>query len=178
MQHTTHPPRLRYELGHLDVRKAGAARQPARAAAEVAHLRHLGDEIGKRIPVSSLRHRDVFGIKVGAAGAAVQVFQVRGGRVVERVDQGPLSRMLAPTLGTLGTLRFTKRGWGILTTYSQELTVTAARLAQQAGTPVGVRVSLQVPGTITGTNATGRDGRTLVWGQIPPDAPLWARTLG
>ena len=96
--------------------------------------------------------------------------------VVERVDQGPLSRMLSPTLGTLGTVRFTKRGWGILTTYSQELTVTAARLAQQAGTPVGVRVSLQVPGTITGTNATGRDGRTLVWGQIPPDAPLWART--
>ena len=96
--------------------------------------------------------------------------------VVERVDQGPLSRMLAPTLGTLGTLRFTKRGWGILTTYSQELTVTAARLAQQAGTSVGVRVSLQVPGTITGTNATGRDGRTLVWGQIPPEATLWART--
>jgi hypothetical protein len=96
--------------------------------------------------------------------------------VVERVDQGPLSRMLSPTLGTLGTLRFTKRGWGILTTYSQELTVTAARLAQQAGSPVGVRVSLQIPGTITGTNATGREGRALVWGQIPPDAPLWAHT--
>ena len=32
--------------------------------------------------------RDVFGMKVGPAGAAVQVFQVRGGRVVERVDLG------------------------------------------------------------------------------------------
>jgi excinuclease ABC subunit C len=30
--------------------------------------------------------RDAFGIKVGPAGAAVQVFQVRGGKVVERVE--------------------------------------------------------------------------------------------
>src|SRR5207302_1683161 len=98
--------------------------------------------------------------------------------VVERVDQGPLSRMLSPTLGTLGTVRFTKRGWGILTTYSQELTVTAARLAQQAGTSVGVRVSLQVPGTITGTNATGRDGRTLVWGGRFPRMRRCGRARG
>src|SRR3989442_2242490 len=33
-------------------------------------------------------HRDVFGIKVGPAGLVVQVFQVRHGRVVERVELG------------------------------------------------------------------------------------------
>ena len=33
-----------------------------------------------------LGDRDAFGIKVGPAGAVVQVFQVRGGRVVERVE--------------------------------------------------------------------------------------------
>ncbi|MGE0462129.1 MAG: excinuclease ABC subunit UvrC [Vicinamibacterales bacterium] len=33
-----------------------------------------------------LGDRDVFGVKVGPSGAVVQVFQVRGGRVVERVE--------------------------------------------------------------------------------------------
>ncbi|HEX7485880.1 MAG TPA: excinuclease ABC subunit UvrC [Vicinamibacterales bacterium] len=33
-----------------------------------------------------LGDRDVFGIKIGPAGAAIQVFQVRHGRVVERAD--------------------------------------------------------------------------------------------
>src|SRR3989475_1895275 len=33
-------------------------------------------------------HRDVFGLKVGPAGLVVQVFQVRHGRVVERVELG------------------------------------------------------------------------------------------
>ena len=40
----------------------------------------------QKMATVDLNNRDVFGIKVGAAGAAVQVFQVRGGRVVERVD--------------------------------------------------------------------------------------------
>jgi excinuclease ABC subunit C len=33
-------------------------------------------------------HRDVFGLKVGPAGVAIQIFQVRSGRVVERVELG------------------------------------------------------------------------------------------
>jgi excinuclease ABC subunit C len=33
-----------------------------------------------------LGDRDAFGVKVGPAGAAVQVFQVRGGRVVDRIE--------------------------------------------------------------------------------------------
>jgi excinuclease ABC subunit C len=35
-----------------------------------------------------LGHRDVFGLKLGPAGIAIQVFQVRSGRVVERIELG------------------------------------------------------------------------------------------
>ncbi len=95
--------------------------------------------------------------------------------VAERVDAGPLSRLFNPGIATLGTLRLTKRNWGLLTTYSQELGVAAVRLAQQAGTQIGLRVSLDIPGTIVTTNATGREGRTLVWSEIPKEGPMQAR---
>src|SRR4249919_2662366 len=35
---------------------------------------------------TGLGDRDAFGLKIGPAGAVVQVFQVRGGRVVERIE--------------------------------------------------------------------------------------------
>src|SRR5262249_2918932 len=35
-----------------------------------------------------LGHRDVFGLKLGPAGVAIQVFQIRTGRVVERIELG------------------------------------------------------------------------------------------
>jgi excinuclease ABC subunit C len=46
---------------------------------------------------TGLGDRDAFGIKVGPAGAVVQVFQVRGGKVIERIElataevRGPMS---------------------------------------------------------------------------------------
>lgn len=40
----------------------------------------------QKMATSELGDRDVFGVKVGPSGAVVQVFQVRGGRVVERVE--------------------------------------------------------------------------------------------
>lgn len=95
--------------------------------------------------------------------------------VAERVDAGPLSRLLNPGIATLGTLRLTKHNWGVLTTYSQELGVAAVRLARQAGTQIGLRVSLDVPGTTVSTNATGRDGRALVWAEIPAEGPMQVR---
>ncbi len=39
----------------------------------------------QKMATTGLGHRDVFGLKLGPAGAIVQVFQVRGGRVVERI---------------------------------------------------------------------------------------------
>ena len=40
----------------------------------------------QKMATAELGDRDAFGIKAGLAGAVVQVFQVRGGRVVERVE--------------------------------------------------------------------------------------------
>jgi excinuclease ABC subunit C len=42
----------------------------------------------QKMATPALGHRDVFGIKRGAEGASVQVFQVRSGRVVERIELG------------------------------------------------------------------------------------------
>ena len=42
----------------------------------------------QKMATAELGHRDVFGLKRGAAGVVVQVFQVRRGRVVERVELG------------------------------------------------------------------------------------------
>src|SRR4029077_13704493 len=42
----------------------------------------------QKMATTELGHRDVFGVKLGPAGVALQVFQVRSGRVVERVELG------------------------------------------------------------------------------------------
>jgi excinuclease ABC subunit C len=52
----------------------------------------------QKMAAPDLSARDVFGLKLGAAGAVVQIFQVRGGRVVDRVElvteaaESPLTR--------------------------------------------------------------------------------------
>jgi excinuclease ABC subunit C len=46
-----------------------------------------------------LGHRDVFGMKRGPAGVVVQVFQVRGGRVVERIELGTDDAVVGSTEG-------------------------------------------------------------------------------
>jgi excinuclease ABC subunit C len=42
----------------------------------------------QKMATAELGHRDVFGVKIGPAGVVVQVFQIRRGRVVERVELG------------------------------------------------------------------------------------------
>ena len=42
----------------------------------------------QKMATAELGHRDVFGLKLGPAGVVIEVFQVRGGRVVERVELG------------------------------------------------------------------------------------------
>jgi len=42
----------------------------------------------QKMALAELGHRDVFGLKIGPAGVVVQVFEVRNGRVVERVELG------------------------------------------------------------------------------------------
>src|SRR3954466_10032304 len=42
----------------------------------------------QKMATAELGHRDVFGLKLGPGGVAIHVFQVRSGRVVERVELG------------------------------------------------------------------------------------------
>ena len=59
---------------------------------EAAHLRDAMNTVQtlrdrqQKLATASLGDRDVIGLKVGPSGAAVQVFVMRGGRVVERVE--------------------------------------------------------------------------------------------
>jgi hypothetical protein len=100
----------------------------------------------------------------------------RGIVVTGRVDQGTFARLFAPASPVLGTVRVTKREWGLLTTYTEEITVLGAQLAAASGGPLSVQVKLEVPGTVIGTNATAREGRTLVWSALPADGPLWVQS--
>jgi excinuclease ABC subunit C len=60
-------------------------------AAELRDAMRTVQTLGERhqkMATTELGNRDVFGLKVGVGGAVVQVFQVRSGRVVERVELG------------------------------------------------------------------------------------------
>jgi excinuclease ABC subunit C len=46
----------------------------------------------QKMATAELGHRDVFGVKLGPAGVVIQVFQVRRGRVVERIELGSEER--------------------------------------------------------------------------------------
>ena len=56
----------------------------------------------RRWPPTELGHRDVFGVKVGPAGVAVHIFQVRSGRVVERVELGSEDAIVGSGEGPVG----------------------------------------------------------------------------
>jgi excinuclease ABC subunit C len=51
----------------------------------VRTVQTLGDR-QQKMATTELGNRDVFGMKIGPSGAVVQVFQVRRGRVVERIE--------------------------------------------------------------------------------------------
>jgi excinuclease ABC subunit C len=53
----------------------------------------------QKMATAELGHRDVFGVKLGPAGVVIQVFQVRRGRVIERVELGTENPILASREG-------------------------------------------------------------------------------
>src|SRR5579862_2872409 len=61
--------------------------EAAQARDAIRTVQTLHDRQQKMATVE-LGHRDVFGMKLGPAGVVVQVFQVRKGRVIERIELG------------------------------------------------------------------------------------------
>jgi excinuclease ABC subunit C len=55
----------------------------------------------QKMATVELGHRDVFGMKLGPAGVVIQVFQVRGGRVVERIELGTDDAIVGSTEGEI-----------------------------------------------------------------------------
>ncbi len=73
---------------HGDMMQAAADEQFERAASLRDAIRTIEKVRDRRnsIETPALGDRDAFGVKVGSAGAIVQVFQVRHGRVVDRIE--------------------------------------------------------------------------------------------
>jgi excinuclease ABC subunit C len=55
----------------------------------------------QKMATTELGHRDVFGAKIGPAGASVLVFQVRSGRVVERIELDTETAIVAPSVAAV-----------------------------------------------------------------------------
>jgi excinuclease ABC subunit C len=67
----------------------------------------------QKMATAELGHRDVFGLKRGPAGVVVQIFQVRSGRVVERVELGSDDEaMVRNPSASSGSARATPRAEG------------------------------------------------------------------
>ena len=67
--------------------RASGSRKRRSCAMRMRTVQTLHDR-QQKMATAELGHRDVFGLKLGPAGVVVQVFQVRSGRVVERVELG------------------------------------------------------------------------------------------
>ncbi len=79
-------------LKRLQVQMTAAAtaerfEEAAQARDSIRTIQTLQDR-QQKMATTELGHRDVFGLTLGPAGAVVQVFEVRRGRVVERIDMG------------------------------------------------------------------------------------------
>jgi excinuclease ABC subunit C len=87
-------------VGQLESRMAEAAENER--FEEAAQLRDAMRTVQtlhdrqQKMATAELGHRDVFGIKVGPGGVVIQVFQIRNGRVVERVELATEDRAPAP----------------------------------------------------------------------------------
>jgi len=102
----------------------------------------------QKIATPRLGDRDAFGLKVGPAGAVVQVFQMRGGRVIERIelstDPGACAsdaEVLQASVQQFYEDRVAPREVHLpLAPEAGELEVLAAWLSQRAGHTVSVAV--------------------------------------
>ena len=55
----------------------------------------------QKMATVEMGHRDVFGMKLGPAGVVIQVFQIRGGKVIERIELGTDDAIVGSTEGEI-----------------------------------------------------------------------------
>ena len=79
-------------------RRASASRRPRSCATRCGPCRRCATA-PQKMSTTELGHRDVFGLKLGPAGVVIQVFQVRNGRVVERIELGSDGSIVGSTDG-------------------------------------------------------------------------------
>jgi excinuclease ABC subunit C len=82
----------------LEASDAERFEEAAQLRDAVRTIQTLGDR-QQKMATTELGNRDVFGMKIGPSGAVVQVFQVRRGRVVERIELATEADVADPTGG-------------------------------------------------------------------------------
>ena len=91
-QHAAAARRAQRRAGRDAARAHGGRRPSGERFEEAAQLRDAMRTVQtlrdrqQKVATPQLGDRDVFGLKVGPSGGAIQVFAMRGGRVVERVE--------------------------------------------------------------------------------------------
>ncbi len=81
-----------------------------------------------------------------------------------RGDESALGRVVNPPVATVGEAALVKRSYVVVQTY--DFALRLRREVVEAGIR-GLTVTVQLPGTITATNATEVEGRTARWATIP-----------
>jgi len=85
-----------------------------------------------------------------------------------RGDESPLGRITNLPVATLGEAAFVKKSYLLMTTY--DFSLRARREAGRSGPGAqDFSVSVELPGTVTATNATRLTGRTAFWTTVPAE---------
>ena len=84
----------------LDASEGERFEEAAQMRDAVRTVQTLQDRQQKMSTTELLGHRDVFGLKRGPAGVVIQAFQVRRGRVIERIELGSDEAAVGAVVGT------------------------------------------------------------------------------
>jgi len=84
----------------VDAAEAERFEEAAKVRDAIRDIQTLHDR-QQKMATAELGNRDVFGLKTGPAGVVVQVFQVRRGRVVERIELGSESATVGASDGEI-----------------------------------------------------------------------------
>ncbi len=95
-----------------------------------------------------------------------------------RLDESRLGRAINIPVATLGEASFVKRSYLLLSTYDFALRVRPGVVGGPGQAVQALTVSVELPGTVTATNATRLAGHTAFWATVPVEGlELHTRTI-